>query len=186
MGNDVTYDKNWLLNLVESGSRPKYIFFWGHRSKVAGNVTKACFSQWWPSKFEVDGNTYASAEHWMMAEKARLFKDHEIAKKILGASKPGAAKALGRQVKNFNQDVWTEHRFEIVVRGNVHKFSQNSDLCEFLIGTRKRVLVEASPVDKIWGIGLDQNDERAENPRLWKGENLLGFALMAARDRLRQ
>jgi len=178
------YDTNWLLNQVEHGVRPKYVFFWGHRSKADGQITKACFSQWWPSTFQIDDQSYLSAEHWMMAEKARLFGDLEVEKKILNVSKPGAAKALGRQVRNFKQDVWIKHRFEIVVRGNVQKFSQNPELGAFLIGTGKRVLVEASPVDKIWGIGLEQSDKKAENPRLWKGDNLLGFALMVARDQL--
>jgi len=164
--------------------RPKYIFFWGHRSRADGKITKACFSQWWPSTFTVGGEQYFSAEHWMMAEKARLFGDEEIRQKILKVSKPGAAKALGRQVKNFDHSLWNSSKFDIVVHGNVHKFSQNTELGNFLLGTGNRILVEASPVDPIWGIGLSADDINVSEPSQWKGENLLGFALMVARDAL--
>ena len=121
-----------------------------------------------------------------MAEKARLFGDEVTLTKILSAKNPGAAKAFGREVRNFDGETWDKEKFEIVVKGNVHKFSQNPELKAFLIGTGSRVLVEASPVDKIWGIGLEQNHEHADNPLKWKGENLLGFALMAARDRIQE
>lgn len=180
----MTYNTEWLLNLISSGVVPKYVFFWGHKSNVEGKVTKACFSQWWPCTFVVDGNTYVSSEHWMMAEKARVFGDIEIYNKILTVIKPGAAKALGRQVRNFNQERWNTVKFDVVTQGNLHKFSQNYPMKIFLLGTKKRVLVEASPVDAIWGIGLEQNDPNASIPSEWKGENLLGFALMAARDLL--
>lgn len=181
---NIRYDLAWLINIVSSGKRPKYVYFWGHRSKAGGEITKACFSQWWPSPFVVDDNRYFSAEHWMMAEKARLFDNEDIRQKILNVSKPGEAKAFGRQVRNFDQDIWNAAKLDIVVQGSIHKFSQNPGLADFLLGTGKRVLVEASPVDPIWGIGVAIDDERAANPRLWKGENLLGFALMIARDKL--
>jgi len=117
----------------------------------------------------------------MMAEKAALFGDLEARAKILQASSPGAVKALGRGIRNFDEAVWIENRFSIVVRGNAAKFEQNPALAEFLQQTGNRVLVEASPVDRIWGIGLAQNDEKANNPNLWVGLNLLGFALMQVR-----
>jgi ribA/ribD-fused uncharacterized protein len=94
-------------------------------------------------------------------------------------------KALGRGVRGFEELIWRQHRVSIVVEGNYAKFSQSEPLRDFLIGTKHRVLVEASPVDKIWGIGLAGDDPRAENPLEWRGLNLLGFALMDVRERLR-
>jgi hypothetical protein len=122
----------------------------------------------------------------MMAEKARLFGDEDTRKQILDAGGPKTAKQLGRNVKNFKEEVWCELRFQIVVRGNYEKFNQNRELRTFLLGTGDKVLVEASPIDRIWGIGLAGNDERATNPELWLGLNLLGFALMEVRQRLRK
>jgi ribA/ribD-fused uncharacterized protein len=91
---------------------------------------------------------------------------------------------LGRKVANFDGKIWNEHKFEIVRTGNMHKFSQHEELRQFLCNTRYHILVEASPYDNIWGIGLKADDARAQNPNLWRGENLLGFALMEVRDAL--
>ncbi|WP_233218997.1 NADAR family protein [Adhaeribacter arboris] len=124
----------------------------------------------------------ATAEHWMMAQKAHLFGDSDAFDKIVKARTPGEAKAIGREVKNFDDSVWEEQRFEIVVNGSLQKFGQHQDLQEFLINTKDRILVEASPVDNIWGIGLSVDDKKAENPEHWEGLNLLGFALMETRD----
>lgn len=179
-----TYDTNWLLTQKSGGKRNKFVYFWGHRGRADKTITKTCFSQWWASPFEVDGNAYASAEHWMMAEKARLFGADKIWQDILSARSPGAAKALGRQILTFDQSTWNKEKYDIVVKGNFHKFSQNSDIGAFLKGTGNRVLVEASPVDKIWGVGLAQDDPMIEQPSKWRGQNLLGFALMSARDLL--
>ena len=120
----------------------------------------------------------------MMAEKARLFGDSEAENKILQAGSPAAAKAIGRNVRGFVEEIWDKERHEIVVRASYSKFDQNDALKQFLLGTKKRVLVEASPKDRIWGIGLSEQDPRAENPLQWRGHNLLGFALMEARARL--
>ena len=120
----------------------------------------------------------------MMAEKARVFNDIEIRKEILLVAHPHDAKKLGRKVKNFDPSIWDQHKFDIVVEGNYHKFSQHENLQEFLLNTNKRVLVEASPRDRIWGIGMSEKNEKANNPNLWRGQNLLGFALMEVRDRL--
>ncbi|AYZ14384.1 NADAR family protein [Chryseobacterium arthrosphaerae] len=160
----------------------KFLFFWGHT--VKDEITKACFSQWYPSKFEEDGVLYKTAEHYMMAEKARLFNDYEIAEEILQAQTPNQAKSLGRKVKNFDAQLWDDHKYEMVKKGNLLKFSQNQKIRKFLLSTGKKILVEASPYDKIWGIGMLETDHRAENPLLWNGENLLGFALMEVRDEL--
>lgn len=121
----------------------------------------------------------------MMAQKALLFDHKEIYDKIIAAKSPAEAKTLGRQVRNFDEVVWNTNRFALVVEGNLQKFSQHPDLKEFLLNTKERVLVEASPVDKIWGIGLAVDSDRADNPKRWNGLNLLGFALMQVRDMLK-
>ena len=175
-----------LLSAVRSGLRPKYLFFWGHKPLPNGEIGKPCFSQWWPAPFSIDGISYPTAEHFMMAEKARLFSDENSRAQILRAGSPKAAKQLGRQVKNFNEQVWGEARFRLVVAGNLAKFSQNHELRKYLLGTGEKVLVEASPVDRIWGIGLAADNEQATNPEQWRGLNLLGFALMEVRQRLRE
>ncbi|MFZ1757152.1 MAG: NADAR family protein, partial [Caldilineaceae bacterium] len=173
-----------LLAAVESGAHFRYLFFWSHRPDRQGEIDRACLSQWWPASFQVEGNTYPSAEHYMMAEKARLFGDETIRKRILAASSPGEAKKLGRQVTGFNEAVWAAERFEIVAAGNRAKFGQNPELAVWLRSTTPRILVEASLQDCIWGIGLAESDPDAQNPRLWRGENLLGFALMQVRREL--
>lgn len=173
-----------LQEQVRKGQRHKYLCFWGHTPKQKTVIDKSCFSQWFPSKFEVDGVQYKNTEQYMMAQKAKLFGDDEILNKILRTADPKEIKALGRLVKGYQESVWLEHRFNIVVQGNLAKFSQNEDLKQFLLNTGERVLVEASPVDKIWGIGLSADDEKAEKPLQWKGLNLLGFALMEVRKQL--
>lgn len=120
----------------------------------------------------------------MMARKALLFGDEVVAARILGASHPGEVKALGRQVRDFDEARWADHRVGIVIAGNLAKFSQTPELRDYLLATGGRVLVEASPVDRIWGIGLAADDERASQPATWLGLNLLGFALMEVRARL--
>jgi len=173
-----------LRRVLAEGARAKYVFFWGHRRPAGGAVTATCLSQWYPAPFELGGHRYATAEHYMMVEKARLFGDAKSADRILAASSPGAAKKLGRGIDGFDEARWVAARFEIVARGNVAKFAQNTDLGAFLGSTANRVLVEASPQDRIWGIGLEASDARAADPEAWLGENLLGFALMEARERL--
>jgi ribA/ribD-fused uncharacterized protein len=165
----------------ERGHRLKYVFFWGHQPPRPGQIGRACLSQWWESAFTVDGVTYFTAEHWMMAQKARLFGDEGVFARIVAAPHPKAAKDLGRQVRGFDEDIWIARRFEIVTAGSVAKFGQDAALKEYLLGTGRRVLVEASPRDQIWGIGLPADDERAARPSQWRGLNLLGFALMEAR-----
>ncbi|MDX3586425.1 NADAR family protein [Streptomyces europaeiscabiei] len=173
-----------LTKAVQSGARVKYLHFWGHRPRPDGRIGASCLSQWWPSPFTVDGVEYATAEHWMMASKARLFGDAEAERKAVAASSPAQAKKIGRLVRGFDDGVWQRERFAIVAEGSVHKFAAHADLRTFLLGTGNRVLVEASPLDRVWGIGLAADDERAMDPARWRGPNLLGFALMAARERL--
>ena len=170
-----------LRSRFNAGEDLKYLFFWGHRTSK-GKVTASCFSQWYEAPFVAEGQRYPTAEHFMMAEKAALFGDQATRALVLQAPTPGAAKALGRQVRGFDEATWLENRFAVVVRANEAKFAQNTALGLFLKQTGSCILVEASPVDTIWGIGLAQDDARAGNPNLWLGLNLLGFALMQVRD----
>jgi ribA/ribD-fused uncharacterized protein len=174
-----------LIKRVGSEQRIKYLHFWGHTPRRDGTIGASCLSQWWPSPFEVDGVRYATAEHWMMVSKARLFGDAEAERKAIEAGSPGAAKAAGRLVRGFDDAIWQRERFTIVRSGSVHKFGQDAALRDFLLATGDRVLVEASPLDRIWGVGLAADDERARDPARWRGLNLLGFALMEAREELR-
>ena len=172
-------------NIQNIATENKFLFFWGHQPNKDGSISKTCFSQWWLSSFEVDKVIYKTAEHWMMAKKAELFKDHAILEKILQAKSPAEAKKFGREVKNYNETLWLAARFDIVKEGNYHKFSQNPELKTFLLNTKERVIVEASPVDAIWGIGMAGDHKDILNPEKWRGLNLLGFALMEVRDELR-
>ncbi|WP_327148136.1 NADAR family protein [Nocardia sp. NBC_01329] len=175
-----------LVDIVADGGRVKYLPFWGHRPPRDGTVGAGCLSQWWPAEFTVDGVVFATTEHYMMWRKALLFDDWAIAAKVLEARSPGEAKTLGRRIGGFDEDLWVERRFGIVLAGSIAKFGQHEDLRCFLLNTGDRVLVEASPVDRIWGIGLAVDDPRTEDPSRWKGSNLLGFALMEARTVLRE
>jgi ribA/ribD-fused uncharacterized protein len=141
------------------------------------------FSQWYRCKFTVGENTFNCAEQYMMHGKALLFADVETAANILAADHPRQHKALGRKVKPFDDAAWKRERVAIVRAGNHAKFTQNADLLEKLLGT-KGTLVEASPYDKIWGIGLAATDPRANDPAQWKGQNLLGKILSELRDQL--
>jgi ribA/ribD-fused uncharacterized protein len=170
-----------LVAYTAAGKPLEYLFFWGHRPHPSGRPGPSCLSQWWPAPFTVDGVHYRSAEHWMMAEKARLFGDERSAAAIIAAESPKDAKALGRAVRGFDGDRWEAAAFGIVVRGSIAKFGQDPQLRDYLVGTGDALLVEASPLDAIWGIGLAADDPRAGRPEEWPGRNLLGFALMEAR-----
>jgi ribA/ribD-fused uncharacterized protein len=169
---------------IAAGLNPRFLFFWGHTPKQPGVVGQECLSQWFPASFELEGEHFRTAEHYMMWSKARLFGDEAMAREVLAAATPAEAKKFGRAVSHFDEHVWRQQRFEIVTRASVAKFSQNPELGAFLRGTGNRVLVEASPRDCIWGIGLGAKNERAQDPAQWRGLNLLGFALMQARAKL--
>jgi len=162
-----------------------FVYFWGHHEKGSG-ITKACFSQWYPCHFVIDGIRYNCAEQYMMAEKARIFRDEITRKKILQATEPDVIKQLGREVQNFDAETWDAQSGEVVIRGNLAKFGQNEGLLQVLFATEDKVLVEASPYDKIWGIGMKQSEAEKAYPHIWKGTNKLGFALMEVRDMLNQ
>ena len=167
---------------MNSKQTEKFIFFWGHTEKKEGELSKSCLSQWYDCSFEIDGILYCTAEQYMMSQKALLFDDNETNLKIMGSKTPKKYKQLGRQVKNFSPKLWDEKKFDIVVKGNLAKFSQNENLKQFLLNTKDKILAEASPYDKIWGIGMAQDDKDIYNPDKWKGENLLGKALMKVRE----
>ena len=153
-----------LQQACKRGERFAYLCFWGHTPKRAGSVDKSCFSQWYPAAFEVGEHRYATAEHYMMAQKAMLFGDEAVFERVLQAAHPKEVKALGRQVHHYQQDAWEAQRFAIVKAANLAKFSQHADLQAFLLATGKQVLVEASPADTIWGIGLAADHAHATQP----------------------
>ncbi len=142
------------------------------------------FSQWYRCRFEVDGQTFGCAEQYMMLGKARLFGDDEVAAQILAADHPRQHKALGRKVRGFDDAVWRASREAIVMAGRRAKFTQDDDLRAALLATAGTTLVEASPYDRIWGIGLAASDPRAQDPARWRGQNLLGQILTRLRDEL--
>lgn len=174
-------DVTTLRAALARGEQLRYRLFWGHRPRRDGNISDSCFSQWWSCAFRVDGESYASAEQFMMAEKARLFGDDATRAKILATADPGYAKKLGRAVRGFDEARWEAARFDLVTRANAAKFGQNEPLGRHLLSTRDEILVEASPTDAIWGIGHAADDPAATRPDEWRGLNLLGFALMQVR-----
>ena len=174
-------------NIIDQGkvlTRDDFVFFWGHQDRE-NRLGKACLSQWYMCQFVVRDVCFNCAEQYMMAEKAYMFGDEDVYHQILQEYNQMAIKKLGRQVRNFNDYVWKGNRMSVVIEGNLAKFSQNEELRDFLLSTGDKILVEASPKDSIWGIGLDEASPDAINPNNWKGENLLGFALMEVRDILR-
>jgi ribA/ribD-fused uncharacterized protein len=177
---DPTLAMERLLELEVAGDLPPLLCFWGHTAK-ADHPGPWVLSQWWPARFHVEGQTYRHAEAFMMAEKARLFGDEETRQLVLLAAHPGEAKKLGRSVRGFDDETWTAARYDVVLRASVAKFGQNEALGSYLRSTGPAVLVEASPPDRIWGIGLGAGDEGARTPSQWRGLNLLGFALTHAR-----
>ena len=161
-----------------------FVFFWGHTEK-GDKITKACLSQWYIAPFEIEGKKYVCAEQYMMEQKALLFENFDIAQRIMQTTIPSEHKALGREIVGFTDEKWDMHKSEFVFNANLAKFSQNQPLKEFLLSTGCKILVEASPYDCVWGVGLSANDKNVTNPSLWRGRNLLGVALMQVREVLR-
>jgi ribA/ribD-fused uncharacterized protein len=168
----------------QKGNNLKYLFFWGHQPSEDGSIIKTCLSQWWKSDFSIETDEYCCMEQYMMAEKAKLFEDKDVLEEIMKSRYPKQIKELGRKVRNFDDEVWKKKRYSIILNGNYSKFIQNDGLKQFLLQTKNRVIVEASPYDRIWGIGMSADDKAINNPLEWKGQNLLGFALMEVRDEL--
>lgn len=142
-------------------------------------------SNWYFCSFKYGRYTYSSAEQFMMAQKAALFRDYDIFFKIIHTDDQSKIKKLGKQVANYNDDVWSRLRGPMMRRGLRAKFQQNPELMEKLLATGNMVLAECSPRDKIWGIGLAVDDARIQDPLKWRGQNLLGKVLMEVRSDLR-
>ncbi|MCQ2229471.1 MAG: NADAR family protein [Bacteroidales bacterium] len=161
----------------------KTIYFW---QPIQGDIT-TCLTQWYIAPFVADNIEYACAEQYMMAQKALLFKDTYIAQQIMQTTDPSVMKKLGRQVRNYDEDIWQSQRVAIVTKGNIAKFSdpRNHKLKEYLLSTGNAPLAEASPFDKIWGIGLDAQTAMKTPPSNWPGQNLLGQILMSVRTHCR-
>lgn len=152
-------------------SEERFTFFW-----------HGPFSQWYPSKFTVENITFNCAEQYMMGNKAALFDDQHIYTKIMTANNPSDQKRFGRAVRNFDAERWDAVAKKVVYVGNRHKFTDNPDLMKLLLGTAGTTLVEASPYDRIWGIGLAESDPRAKSRSTWLGTNWLGEVLTELRD----
>lgn len=178
------YNIETIKQIVRENPATEIIYFWGHTPNPK-KVTAACLSQWYDCYFEVDGVQYHTTEQYMMASKALMFEDKEVYQEIMGANNPHDYKKLGRKVRSFEPGPWDAKKSEIVVEGNKAKFGQNPDIMEYLLSTGNAILVEASPYDKIWGIGLDRETAMKGTVEQWQGENLLGCALMEVRDYLR-
>lgn len=148
--------------------------------------TRDSFSQWFPCSFEVENKYFNCAEQWMMYSKAILFEDNLIASQILETKEPRIQKELGRRVKNFDLDVWNKNAKTIVYKGNYAKFSQNAHLKKLLLSTKDKILVEASPYDTIWGVGMSEDNPDIYDPKKWKGTNWLGEVLMQVREDLKK
>jgi ribA/ribD-fused uncharacterized protein len=153
----------------------KFVFFYG-----------GPFSQWAPFGFELDGVKYATAEQYMMAMKAEYFGDEETKAKIMATSNPSEQKALGRMVANFDKEAWDAVSRGYVYKGNIAKFTSDEFLTRYILDTGEKEIVEASPYDKIWGIGLSTIDERRFDKKQWRGTNWLGETLMKVRTDLRK
>lgn len=142
-------------------------------------------SNWWLSGFKVDGIKFTSAEQYMMFGKAKLFGDTETQAKILSVQDVAKIKALGREVKGFDDEVWTENRENIVYKGLKAKFSDDEELKEKLLSTGDAILAECAVHDRVWGIGMSMKDPNRFNTEKWRGLSLLGKLLMRVRDELR-
>lgn len=182
----MVYSRQGMLDDLANGIVHKYYPFYGHSPSIPGLIDDCCFSQWFIRDFECDGQVYCCMEQYMMACKARIFKDEDILEKIMQATYPGDMKRLGRQVSGFDSDTWNKECTRIVLYGNLRKFTANPDLWKILDSTGDRIIVEAAPRDTIWGIGLGKNNPRVQDPREWRGQNRLGFCLTAVRDTIRR
>lgn len=152
-----------------------FIFFYG-----------SGYSQWFPCKItDVEGNVFPTSEHFMMYHKAKLFGDTGVMQKVFKTPRPEDVKKLGREVKNFNAQLWDKNKEYIVTLGNYYKFTQNPEYQKLLYLSGNKEIVEASPYDKIWGIGLAVSDDRVLDKFNWQGENLLGECIMTVREIVR-
>lgn len=159
--------------------KQEYQFFW-HEYDPFGEL-----SQWYASPFVLEGIRYETAEQYMMAKKALLAGDLERYVLIMHEKDPAKCKKFGKDVRALDVAAWSKCKEEVVYHANRAKFSQNKTLKKLLLSTGTKVLAEASPYDKSWGIGMEAKDPNSTNPAKWKGDNLLGKILMKVRDELR-
>lgn len=138
-----------LIERIKTGDQLVYLYFWGHRHDATQPIGKSCLSQWFKSPFVIDGITYATAEHYMMAAKAQLFNDNVALEKIRCSTDPAEVKKLGRQIVGYSDDVWQAHRFDVVKRANLAKFSQNENLRTFLRNTNVQVKFDIAHFKKV-------------------------------------
>lgn len=148
------------------------------------NEDNGYLSNWYPSKFTVDDVNFSSMEQYMMYKKAVCFRDKDTADRILATNDVAEIKALGRLVADYNESYWNGVRQIVVFEGLIAKFSQNKDLKKLLKATENAILAECAVKDRIWGIGLSMKDSERFEIDKWKGQNLLGYALMMVRERL--
>jgi ribA/ribD-fused uncharacterized protein len=158
------------ITMVKTFGFDKYTFFWN-----------GPHSQWCESFISIDGQIYNCCEQYMMHKKALVFGDTEIAAAVMAAPMPNDQKKLGRLVKGFNPDIWNAVARDIVFRGNIAKYQQNSELRSILERTEGTLLVEASPFDKVWGIGMDVEAASVLSPDKWEGTNWLGQCITEVR-----
>ena len=146
---------------------------------------KGFLSNWYISKFEVTGRVFSSMEQFMMYQKAICFGDEAVAEQILKTDDVARIKELGRMVSGYNENIWNGMRQLIVYEGLVAKFLQNEELRERLLQTGDALLAECAVHDRIWGIGLSMKDEKRFDISQWRGEKLLGYALMMVRNKIK-
>jgi len=173
------YSLEWLL---DQDTYTDFVCFW-HCGDI-NHEPACCFSQWQYSEFEVETSKFSCAEQYMMAAKAKAFEDRATEKEIMETSDPRQMKLLGRKVANFSESTWDKIKYSVVLNGNYYKFAQNKKMREILLSTGDKIIVEASPLDTIWGIGYVANRPEVKDPKYWRGHNLLGFALMEVRDEI--
>ena len=145
---------------------------------------KSPLSNYHAAKFSIDNIEYHHVEQYMMAKKALLFNDHDACEEIMSYFKPLDCKRAGRKIKNFDPSIWEKNKRTIVKNACLAKFKQNAHCLKELKATGRKLLAEASPYDKIWGIGLEKNHQDVQTPSKWKGTNLLGTILMEVREEL--
>lgn len=146
------------------------------------NEENAYLSNWYPSPFTVEKKNFSSMEQFMMYRKAICFGDEAVATKILSTDDASQIKALGRQVKNYDEHIWNGIRQIVVYGGLLAKFSQNEDLKDRLKSTGEAILAECAVKDLIWSVGLSMKDPNRFDKTKWKGQNLLGYTLMMVRE----
>jgi ribA/ribD-fused uncharacterized protein len=163
------------MKKIEDRVTDTHVYFWGDPT----------LSNWGPAEFNHKGLKFHNSEQAFMYEKALYFSDKEIAQKILENDNPRTAKDLGRKVKNFDIESWSGASYDYMIDVCYAKFKQNKDLGEILLSTGNKTIVEGSPYDKIWGVGLHWASEEILDEANWEGLNWLGDALMEVRRMLK-